>query len=113
MSPAESYGLLAAAILSEIAATASLKAADGMTRIAPLVIVFVGYGLSFWLLSVSLERFPIAFVYSVWAGFGMIGTAVCGWLLFGESLAPSAIAGIALTVLGTCILARAMGMAGA
>lgn len=103
------YGVLLLAIVAEIVATTSLKLADGMTRSGPVVLVIAGYSLSFWLLSVSLQRFPIAFVYSVWAGLGMIGTAVLGWRLFGESLSPAAFLGIALIAAGVVILASAMG----
>lgn len=113
MTAAGAYGLLAIAILAEIAATIALKAADGMTRIGPMMVVAIGYGLSFWLLSVSLQRFPISLVYSVWAGFGMAGAAVGGWWLFGEALAPSALLGIAIIGLGVVILAGAMGPAAA
>lgn len=109
MTAAGAYGLLGLAILAEITATIALKAAEGMTRVGPMVIVAVGYGLSFWLLSVSLQRFPISLVYSVWAGFGMAGAAIGGWWLFGEALAPSALLGIAVIALGVFILASAMG----
>ncbi len=109
MTAAAAYGLLAIAILAEIAATIALKAADGMTRIGPMMIVAVGYALSFWLLSVSLQRFPISLVYSVWAGFGMAGAAIGGWWLFGETLGVWALFGIAVIALGVFILASAMG----
>lgn len=102
------YGLLALAILAEITATVALKVADGMTRIGPMVIVAIGYALSFWLLSISLQRFPISFVYSVWAGCGMAGAAIGGWWLFNETLAPSALLGIAVIALGVFILASGM-----
>ncbi|WP_145682172.1 DMT family transporter [Azospirillum brasilense] len=79
-----------------------------MTRIGPMVIVAIGDALSFWLLSMPLQRFPISLVYSVWAGFGMAGAAIGGWWLFGEALAPLALLGIAIIVLGVVILAGAM-----
>ncbi|WP_042445606.1 DMT family transporter [Azospirillum sp. B510] len=103
------YGLLGLAILAEISATIALKASDGMSRVGPMMIVVIGYALSFWLLSVSLQRFPVSLVYSVWAGFGMAGAAIAGWWLFGEVLALQALAGISLIALGVFILASAMG----
>ncbi|PWC33365.1 multidrug efflux SMR transporter [Azospirillum sp. TSO35-2] len=109
MTAALGYGLLALAILAEISATISLKASDGMTRVGPMMVVVIGYALSFWLLSVSLQRFPVSFVYSVWAGFGMAGAAVGGWWLFGEALAMPALVGMGLIALGVLILASAMG----
>ena len=41
------------AILSEVIATTALKLSDGFTRIVPSVIVVIGYGASFYLLSIS------------------------------------------------------------
>ncbi|KAA0595398.1 small multidrug resistance pump [Azospirillum lipoferum] len=109
MTAAVGYGLLALAILAEISATIALKASDGMTRIGPLAVVAAGYGLSFWLLSASLQRFPVSLVYSVWAGFGMAGAAIGGWCLFGERLDTQALMGMGLIALGVLILASAMG----
>ncbi len=102
------YLLLGAAIFAEVVATVSLKATAGFTRLWPIVLVVAGYAIAFWLLSLSLERLPLALVYSVWAGFGMVGTAIVGWWLFGERLDMSAVAGIALIAAGVFVLARAM-----
>lgn len=112
MSNALSFAVLGAAILAEVVATLSLKASAGMTRLGPMVLVITGYALAFWLLSISLERFPIALVYSIWCGLGMVGAAVGGWWLFSQVLAPSAVVGIVLIVGGVAVLARAMGGAG-
>jgi small multidrug resistance pump len=103
------YAVLAAAIVAEVVATVSLKATEGFTRLWPIALVVGGYAISFWLLSLSLERLPLAVVYCVWAGFGMAGAAIAGWLLFGEALDVSAVAGIALIAAGVYVLARAMG----
>jgi small multidrug resistance pump len=100
--------MLAAAIVAEIVATVSLKASEGMTRLWPIAFVVVGYGISFYLLSESLQRLPLAFVYSVWAGVGIAGTAVVGWLVFGESLDVSAISGLLMIIVGIFVIARAM-----
>lgn len=106
-----SIGALAGAIIAEVVATTALKATDGLTRLGPIMLVVTGYAIAFALLAVSLERFPLAFVYSVWAGFGMVGAALCGWWLFSEPLSPSAGFGIGLITAGVFVLARAMGTA--
>lgn len=109
MSNVLSFALLGAAILAEVVATLSLKASAGMTRPGPMVLVVGGYGLAFWLLSLSLERFPIALVYSIWCGLGMVGAAVGGWWLFGQTLGGSALLGVVLITGGVAVLAQAMG----
>jgi len=58
------------AILSEVIATIALKLLDGFTRIVPSVIVVIGYGASFYLLSISLKAIPIGLAYVIWSGVG-------------------------------------------
>lgn len=96
--------LLGIAIVAEVAATVSLKLAEGFTRPAPLVIVALGYGIALWLLSVVLERLPVGIVYAIWAGCGVAGTALLGTLLFGERIGPRELAGFCLIVAGVALL---------
>ena len=41
--------------------------------------------LSFFLMSLAARTLPIGTVYAVWTGIGVLGTTVCGILLFQES----------------------------
>lgn len=43
--------MLAVAIGAEVVATVALRFAAGFTRPGPTVLVLIGYGLAFWLLS--------------------------------------------------------------
>ena len=45
---------LAIAIVSEVAATSALKASEGLSKLWPSVVVIVGYGISFYFLSLTL-----------------------------------------------------------
>jgi spermidine export protein MdtI len=40
----------------------------------------------------------------MWGGFGILGTSLGGWVLFGQKMAPSAWAGIALLTCGLAML---------
>ncbi|MCJ2007651.1 multidrug efflux SMR transporter [Methylobacterium sp. E-041] len=104
MSP---YLTLAIAIGAEISATLALKAADGLTRPVPTLIVALGYGTALWLMSSSMDMLPIGVVYAIWAGVGMVGAALGGALLFGEPVTLPMIAGIAVIACGVAILASA------
>jgi len=66
------------AILSEVIATIALKLSDGFTRIVPSVIVVIGYGASFYLLSISLKVLPIGLAYAIWSGVGIVLTVIGG-----------------------------------
>lgn len=95
---------LGAAIMAEVAATLALRASDGFTRWWPSVVVVVGYGAAFFLLSQVLKTIGVGLAYATWAGLGTAGAAVGAWLLFGERFSGLAIAGIALIIVGVGVL---------
>jgi small multidrug resistance pump len=66
------------AVLSEVIATASLKFSEGFTRLLPSIIVVLGYGLSFYLLSISLKVMPMGIAYALWSGIGIVLTVIAG-----------------------------------
>ena len=75
------YLWLAAAILSEVFATSSLKASNGFTRGLPSLFVVVGYGAAFYFLSQTLKTIPVGIAYAIWSGVGTVLIAVVGLLL--------------------------------
>jgi small multidrug resistance pump len=92
--------LLAIAIASEVAATISLRYADGFSRPLPSTIVVLGYALSFWLLSLVLRDIPVGTTYAIWAGAGTAAIAVIGIAVLGEPATALKVASIALIILG-------------
>lgn len=92
--------LLAIAIASEVAATISLRYADGFSRPLPSTIVVLGYALSFWLLSLVLRDIPVGTTYAIWAGAGTAAIAVIGMAVLGEPATALKIGSIALIILG-------------
>lgn len=99
------YGLLAGAIVCEIVATLSLKAADGFSRLLPSVIVVIGYAAAFALLGFALQRgLDVGVGYAIWSAVGTTAVAILGVLLFRESLSVTAIGGIALIILGVVLI---------
>lgn len=101
--------ILGLAIGAEVAATLALKAADGLTRPGPTLIVAVGYGTALWLMSTSMDMLPISVVYAIWSGVGMIGAAIGGAWLYGEAVSPTMLVGIAVIAVGVTILAAGQG----
>ncbi len=81
------------------------KSSDGMTRLIPsLVVVVVGYALAFYLLALCLKSMPVGFVYSIWAGLGVVGVALVGYLMFDESMTVTKTAGIGLIIGGVVLV---------
>lgn len=92
------------AILSEVIATTALKLSDGFTRIVPSAIVVIGYGASFYLLSISLKVIPIGLAYAIWSGVGIVLTIIAGILIWRESLDWARVIGITFIILGILII---------
>lgn len=87
--------LLAAAILTEVAASLSLKAA--LDQPAFYAVVAVGYLAAFTCLSLGL---PLGVAYGIWAAAGVALTALLSTVIFGEPLTPLMIGGIVLVIAG-------------
>lgn len=96
----KTFGILFLAILSEVIATSALKFSEGFTKLIPSVIVVVGYGLSFYLLSITLKTLPIGVAYAIWSGVGLILTVIAGILLWQEKLDWARVTGIVLIIVG-------------
>lgn len=97
MSP---WVLLAVAVVAEVAATIALRLSHGLTRPLPTLVVVVGYGAAFWLLSRIVQHLPASVTYAVWAGAGIALVTVAGVVLFGEALGATKAVSLALVVLG-------------
>lgn len=95
---------LAIAIASEVVGTSFLRASEGFTKLAPSLMVVVGYGLAFFFLSLTLKEIPVGIAYAVWSGVGVTLIAAIGWIFFGQKLDAAAIVGIGLIVAGVIVL---------
>ncbi|MDQ3791693.1 MAG: multidrug efflux SMR transporter [Actinomycetota bacterium] len=96
--------ILVLAIMSEVVGTVALKASEGFSRLGPIVLVAVGYGLSFYLLALALKQIPLGVAYAIWSGLGTAGAVVAGILLWRESLSLAGVVGIALIIVGVLLL---------
>ncbi|MCU0264872.1 MAG: multidrug efflux SMR transporter [Actinomycetia bacterium] len=91
---------LLGAIAFEIIGTLSLKATDGFRRVGPTLVVLVGYGLSFWLLSVALRGIEVGVAYAIWSAVGTTVIAAFGILAWGESVTTLKVVSLGLVVAG-------------
>jgi len=96
---------LIGAVLAEVFATISLRFAEGFTRLAPSVLVVLGYGVAFFSLSQALVRgMPVGVAYGTWAALGVTLVAVIGTAFLGESLTWVQVGGLVLVVGGVLAL---------
>ncbi|MEH6631097.1 MAG: multidrug efflux SMR transporter [Halopseudomonas aestusnigri] len=98
------YMLLSIAIVSEVIATLSLKAADGFTKPIPSIVVVVGYIFAVYLLSIITRQLSIGVTYAVWSGAGVVLTAGLGIVIYGEKMDLAGVIGIALIISGVLVL---------
>lgn len=95
---------LAVAIVSEVIGTSALKAAEGFSRLWPSAVVVLGYGLSFYFLSLTLKTIPVGIAYAIWSGAGIALITLIDWIIYGQSLDLPAIIGMSLIVAGVVVL---------
>ncbi|MCP1575121.1 small multidrug resistance pump [Herbaspirillum rubrisubalbicans] len=98
------YLTLSVAIVAEVIATTALKSSQGFTRLLPALIVVLGYGVSFYCLSLTLRTMPTSVAYAIWSGVGIVLVTLAAWLIHQQRLDWPAVAGIALIVTGVMVI---------
>jgi len=81
-----SWLLLMLAIVLEVFGTTCMKLSEGFTKVAPSVLIFVFYGLSFAAFTFALKHIDLSVAYAVWAGLGVMLIAAVGVVHFHESV---------------------------
>ncbi|EXR05285.1 small Multidrug Resistance family protein, partial [Acinetobacter sp. 1130196] len=70
------YVLLGFAIVSEVIGSSFLVKSEGFTKLFPSVMVFIFFSTAFYLLSQVIKTIPLGIAYAIWAGVGIVLTAV-------------------------------------
>ena len=97
------FALIIAGLL-DVAWAISMKYAEGYTRLGWSVVSLALLAAFVFLLGRALQVLPVGTGYAVWTGIGAVGTLLVGMLLFGETLNPVKLAGIALVLAGIAAL---------
>lgn len=95
---------LAIAIVAEVVGTSAVKASNGFTVWQPSLIIAVGYGLSFYFLSLALRTIPVGIAYAIWSGVGIVLISVTAWVVYRQALDTAAVVGIAMIIAGVCVI---------
>ncbi|RNF51060.1 QacE family quaternary ammonium compound efflux SMR transporter [Marinomonas hwangdonensis] len=98
------YFILFLAILAEVVATTALKASDSFTKLVPTVILVVGYGVSFYLLTIVMRSMPTGVTYAIWSGLGVVLISLFGYFFAHEKLDLAACIGMSLIVIGVVVI---------
>ena len=92
------------AIVSEVVATSALKSSESFSRLWPSVLTVVGYGVAFYLLSLTLRELPVGIAYAIWSGVGIVLVSLAAVVLFGQKLDLPALSGMGLIVAGVIVI---------
>jgi len=95
---------LSIAILSEVAGSTALPAAEGFRKPLPTAIVVVCYIAAFYFLSLTLEGIPLGVAYAIWSGVGVALISLGGWIFYRQALNSTELFAIVLIGLGVVIL---------
>ena len=98
------YLYLSIAILAEVIATSALKASEQFSKLGPGILVIVGYGVSFYFLSLVLKTIPVGITYAIWSGIGIILIAIAGAIFFKQIPDVPAIIGMMLIIAGVVVI---------
>jgi len=98
------YLYLAMAILSEVSATSALKASAEFTRLIPSLIVVVGYGLSFYFMTLVLRTLPLGITYAIWSGLGIVLVSLVGMFFYKQVPDVAAVLGMGLIIAGVVVI---------
>ncbi|WP_298833452.1 multidrug efflux SMR transporter [uncultured Piscinibacter sp.] len=97
---AQSWWLLALAIVFEIAGTVCMRLSDGFTRLTPSLLLFFFYAVSFGVNTFVVKVLGLSVVYAVWSGVGTVITAAIGVWYFREPATAMKMVSIGLVVIG-------------
>jgi quaternary ammonium compound-resistance protein SugE len=99
-SVAQSWWLLAAAGVLEVAWAVGMKYTDGFSRPLPTLLVLIAALASFGLLGLAMKALPVGTAYAAWVGIGAAGAALLGMVLLGEPASAARIGCVLVIVAG-------------
>jgi len=96
--------LLSIAILSELGGSTCMKLSNGFTNVYASILTFVFWGISFTIFIFALKQFDLSFVYSIWAGIGILLVSIVGMTYFKEPVSVMKIISILVIIVGVVML---------
>lgn len=104
MNPILAYLSLLGAIVFEVTGSSFLLKSEQFTRLGPTIVMVAAFGLSFYCLSLALRVIPLGVAYAIWAGCGIVLTAMVAVIVFRQTLDWAAMIGIGLIVSGVVVM---------
>ena len=96
----QAWAVLSLAIAFEVAGTTCMRLCEGFTRLAPSVLLFAFYAISFALNVMVVRVLGLSVTYAVWSGAGTMVTALIGAFYFKEPMTTLKMVSAGLIVIG-------------
>jgi small multidrug resistance pump len=98
------YIYLFFAIIFEVTATLILPISKNFTKPIPSIIIIGLYIFSTYLMTFTLDYFPIGIVYAIWSAMGIAIVAIVSYFVYSQALQWQAIFGLILIIIGVILL---------
>ena len=98
------YVYLFLAIAFEVTGTLMLPISKNFTKPVPSIIIILFYILSTYLMTFTLDYFPLGIVYAIWSALGIAVVAIMSYFLYSQSLQWQAIVGLVLVIFGVILI---------
>ena len=92
------------AIVFEVTGTLMLPISKNFTKPIPSIIIIGLYIFSTYLMTFTLDYFPIGIVYAIWSAMGIAIVAIVSYFIYSQSLQWQAIFGLILIIAGVILL---------
>ena len=99
-----SYIYLAGAIFCEVIGTMLLPLSENFSKPIYSIVLIASYILAFYFLTFALQTIPLAIVYAIWSGLGVLLISVLGYFFYGQTLQWQSIVGLFLIVIGVILV---------
>ena len=98
------YIYLFFAIIFEVTGTLLLPVSKNFTKPVPSIIIIGLYIFSTYLMTFTLDYFPIGIVYAIWSAMGIAIVAIVSYFVYSQALQWQAIFGLILVITGVILL---------
>ena len=98
------YIYLFFAIIFEVTGTLLLPVSKNFTKPVPSIIIIGLYIFSTYLMTFTLDYFPIGIVYAIWSAMGIAIVAIVSYFVYSQALQWQAIFGLMLVIIGVILL---------
>ena len=98
------YIYLFFAIIFEVTGKLLLPVSKNFTKPIPSIIIIGLYIFSTYLMTFTLDYFPIGIVYAIWSAMGIAIVAIVSYFVYSQALQWQAIFGLILVITGVILL---------